>query len=106
MPRSRQGGTRVGQPGATYSNRSDLQQGPRQTAAPAPSPTTTMSPMSALPEMAPLDAPTAAPTEPVTAAVLPSPGQQPPIPQSPAMVLQGLAARYRDPDLDSLLRGA
>ncbi len=112
MPR---GGSRQGKPGAAYSNRTDLNAGPR-IAAPTNQPYGTAGaqiaaqqavPMSAPPPI-PLSSPTARPNEPVQAGLPSGPGPGPSVnpaatPDPVEAQLRGLYYQFPNRDLASLL---
>jgi hypothetical protein len=91
MPRKvKQGGTRQGQPGKNYPNRTDMQQGPRQRTQPVRAAAGQQygqrgqqenmqraQPLPQGPQIIPLDAPTLRPNEPLTAGMAMGPGPGP-----------------------------
>lgn len=136
MPQRGRGGKRTGKPGATYGNRTDMQQAPRavpgqtygkatqqleaQRAMPlpaAPPPAVGGAPArpgpAPRPMPTPLDAPTERPAEPLTAGLATGPGPGPEVigattTQDDRVLaqLRGLYAAYPNSDLAALIDAA
>lgn len=119
MPRNGRGGRRQGRQGQAYTNRSDLNAGPRL----APQPVRVAAGQTygergrqegaqravPLPQLVPLDAPTARPDEPVTAGLTQGPGPGPealgaaPAPDDTLSRLKVLFTAHPNDDLGRLI---